>query len=145
MDVLQVVSRYGSSLAPLLFKLARRLPNLVINNKFLTREELKSLYQMSDIFCFPSIDWMPLVVLEAMACGLPLLLHAVGGQAELIRNEKEGFVFRKYDELRKHMQYLLEDENIRKEMRKRARIRSLDFSWKSIAKRYEKLYEEIIS
>ena len=100
---------------------------------------------MSDIFCFPSIDWMPLVVLEAMACGLPLLLHAVGGQAELIRSGKEGFVFRKYDELRKHMQYLLEDENIRKEMGKRARIRSLDFSWKSIAKRYEKLYEEIIS
>jgi len=137
--------RHGSSLAPLLFKLARRLPNLVISTKFLTREEFRSLYQTSDIFCFPSTDWMPLVVLEAMACGLPVLLHAVGGQAEVITNGKEGFTFRTYDEMKKYLQYLLEDENIRREMGKRARIRSLDFSWKLVAKKYEKLYEEVVS
>lgn len=55
--------------------------------------EIQSWYQAADIFCFPSKnETYPLVVLEAMAHGLPLLVSPVNGigeQVEFGRNALE--------------------------------------------------------
>jgi glycosyltransferase involved in cell wall biosynthesis len=47
---------------------------------FISRDELKALYQSADIFAFPSrADTLPLVVLEAMVSRLPVVSTKVGG------------------------------------------------------------------
>jgi glycosyltransferase involved in cell wall biosynthesis len=47
---------------------------------FISKEELRALYQSVDIFVFPSrADTLPLVILEAMASGLPVVSTRVGG------------------------------------------------------------------
>lgn len=52
----------------------------LIFTDFITKEELRALYQSVDIFVFPSrADTLPLVILEAMASGLPVVSTTVGG------------------------------------------------------------------
>lgn len=135
----------GVSMASELKEMARDLPNLKIQSETVSEQELKLLYQTSDIFLFPSTDWCGLVVLEAMACGLPLLLHAIGGQAEPVTHGKEGFLSYTYEEMKEHLHYLLEDENTRQKMSKNARERSLKLDWKLVAKQYESMYDDCCS
>lgn len=52
----------------------------IVFTDFLTDEDVASLYAYADIFIFPTFaDTLPLVVLDAMAAGLPVLSTRVGG------------------------------------------------------------------
>jgi starch synthase len=52
----------------------------IVFTDFLTEEEVSSIYAYADLFIFPSLaDTFPLVVLDAMASGLPVLSTYVGG------------------------------------------------------------------
>ena len=51
------------------------------------RKDTRELYQACDVFALPSFtEGMPLVLLEAMACGLPVVASRVDGNPELIEN-----------------------------------------------------------
>lgn len=53
--------------------------------------QLRSAYQSADVFVCPSQeDNLPNVVLEAMACGLPIFAANVGGLPDLVENGKGG-------------------------------------------------------
>ncbi len=133
----------GISVYPLLLEIAQHTPNLKISTEYLNTDKLRQLYQESDIFCYPSTDWHPLSVMEAMACGLPLVVHGIGGQSELIENGKEGFKINSFKDMEENVRYLLEDENLRKDIAKNARLKALQYDWKNVAKRYEKFYERV--
>lgn len=55
------------------------------------KEELPAYYQAADVFVFPSMrEGMPNAVLEAMACGLPIVMTPCEGSGELV--DGNGFV-----------------------------------------------------
>jgi glycosyltransferase involved in cell wall biosynthesis len=62
--------------------------------------DMAAVYQEADIFVLSS-DWegTPNVVLEAMACGLPVVATRVGGVSEVIQHGITGFHFEPSDEL----------------------------------------------
>lgn len=48
-------------------------------------EQMPRFYQGLDLFCLPSLaEGMPLCVLEAQACGIPVVMSAVGAAADMV-------------------------------------------------------------
>lgn len=57
------------------------------------RREMAELYAACDLYLHPSLaDNCPLSVLEAMACGLPVVTFATGGIPELVGHREHGYV-----------------------------------------------------
>jgi glycosyltransferase involved in cell wall biosynthesis len=73
-------------------RLERRFPGAVFVGAK-TGPELASYYQRSDVFVFPSrTDTFGLVMLEAMACGVPVAAFPVRGPIDVVRNPSVGIL-----------------------------------------------------
>lgn len=58
------------------------------------RTDISELCKSADIFAFPSLqEGLPLALMEAMACGKPVLCSNIGCNTELIEGEKGGYLF----------------------------------------------------
>ena len=57
-------------------------------------EELVDLLLVSDVFVFPSkTDTFGLTIIEALACGLPVVTGASGGVTEIVTHDRSGILF----------------------------------------------------
>lgn len=67
---------------------------LTNNVQFLgTRQDVAALYPTFDLFVLPSLwEGMPNVLLEAMACGVPLVATNTGGTPEVVEHGKTGIL-----------------------------------------------------
>ncbi|MCM3783067.1 glycosyltransferase family 1 protein [Neobacillus mesonae] len=60
---------------------------------YLRGHELRNIYALSDFFLFPSTtETFGNVILEAMACGLPVIAAGAGGILDIIEHEKTGML-----------------------------------------------------
>ncbi len=60
-------------------------------------KRLSQLYAACDVLLYPTrADNLPLVVLEAMACGTPVIASAIGGIPEIISSTSLGFLVEEY-------------------------------------------------
>ena len=93
------------------------------------------LMQSCSVFLFPStIDTFGLVVLEAMACGKPVVACRRGGVPEIVGDA--GFLLEPtVEEWHETIARLMSDSSLRQKMGKKALERSHMFSWRSTAKR----------
>jgi glycosyltransferase involved in cell wall biosynthesis len=85
---------------------------------------LVELYQQADVMCLPTYgDATPWAVLEAMACGTPVISTDIGGISELLDGGNAGVLVRPGDRdgLRRELFGLLDDEQRRRELGARAR------------------------
>jgi N-acetyl-alpha-D-glucosaminyl L-malate synthase BshA len=105
-------------------------------------------YQAADIFVLPSYsEGLPLSILEAMACGLPIVTTNVGGIPEVVKNGENGFIIPSKN--RQLLAQKLEIIAYNLDLRKKFGFKSTEIIIKefSIEKKVEelaKLYEELI-
>ena len=93
-----------------------------------TPGELAALYASSDVFVFPSrTDTFGLVLLEALACGLPVAAFPVMGPADVVGASRAGALDH---DLRAAALAALDIP------RDRARAHALTFSWESSARQF---------
>ncbi len=83
-------SKWVVGTGPALERIRERFPQVNYLG-LLDREELAKVYAAADVFVFPSkTDTFGLVLLEAMACGLPVAAYPVTGPRDVIGNSKAG-------------------------------------------------------
>lgn len=109
-------------------------------------KELSSYYASCDIFCSPAIfgESFGLVLLEAMACGKPVVAFANQGYREFLGGKKgEEFLVkpRDYKTLAKKIEILIKNEGLRKEMGEWGEREAQNYSWSKIADRVLEFYQ----
>lgn len=110
--------------------------------------ELAELYNRVGAFVLPSIDseGFGIVAIEALACGLPVIVSRIVGVAEDIKKYNAGFVVepKNTKEIVDAINQLINNPNFSKEMGINARKLIEDkYSWKVIGGRIERIYWEI--
>jgi glycosyltransferase involved in cell wall biosynthesis len=105
-------------------------------------------YQAANIFVFPSRhEGMPNVVLEAMACGLPVIATSIAGNEELITHGKTGLLVPPEDSinLMEALSALLSNPEQCKQMGVAGRTRVKEhFTWRGVALQYVELFNSVV-
>ncbi|MGM0404981.1 MAG: glycosyltransferase family 4 protein [Thermoplasmatota archaeon] len=109
--------------------------------------ELIHHYQNSDIFVLPSLsEGLSNVIMEAMACGLPVIATDVGGNPELVKHEKGGLIVRakNVSGLQNSLVRLLNDAELREKMGKFNRKYIQKFNQDSVLSKKAELLEKVV-
>lgn len=102
------------------------LENYVEFTGALNQTEVHALYAQADVFALPSFaEGIPVVLMEAMACGIPCVSSRITGIPELIRTEHEGLLLTPSDAmaLAQALSTLMDDAPLRLRMGQAARAR----------------------
>jgi glycosyltransferase involved in cell wall biosynthesis len=110
-------------------------------------EKIPLFLAASDIFALPSIsEGFPLVVLEAMASGLPIVTTRVRGLPGIVKEGVNGFVVdpQNSDQLASKLQMLINDPDLRQQICKNNKENVKLYSWKRITRELESIYLSVI-
>ena len=113
-----------------------------------TKEKLVEWYQRATIFVCPSLsEPFGIVNLEALSCETPVIASNVGGIPEVVKNKENGILVPSGnpEELAKSVQFLLDNERLRRIYGKRGRQMAVkDFSYETIALHLRALYKSML-
>lgn len=109
-----------------------------------TRLDIPELLKLFDIYVLPSLwEGMPMVILEAMAAGCPVIASDVGGVSKVIDNQQHGLLVesRNPQQLADAVASLLNDDMLRERLAQNGKTKfNENFSADFMTRKYEQLY-----
>lgn len=102
----------------------------------------------SDVLVLPSLgEGFGLVVTEALACGLPVIVTPNVGASDLVRDGQEGFVVPvcSADAIVERLQTLIRDRQLLAAMSRRAQATAAENSWKSYRDNFADTLEAVVA
>lgn len=121
-----------------------KLKNVIFEGE-VEEEKTPSLYKTCDIFCSPAIfgESFGLVLVEAMACGKPVVAFANEGYKEVLTGKGARFLAkpRDYKTLAKKLEILIKNEKLREEMGQWGIPQAKKYSWPKIASQVLNFYQ----
>lgn len=115
---------------------------------YLRGEELASAYASADAFVYASeTETMGNVVLEAMACGLPVIAANAGGVRSLVKHGTDGFLFtpRNAAEASGYVREIIESVKRQEEMSEAALESVQTRTWRNSSNEVRAQYQQVIS
>jgi phosphatidylinositol alpha-mannosyltransferase len=114
---------------------------------FASGDELPMYYRTADIFCAPATkgESFGIVLLEAMACGKPVIASDIDGYASVMHHTEDGILVPPKDAqgLSDALLWLVENRSLREKMGQKGRANAEKYSWPNISQRVLDFYREI--
>jgi len=135
-------------------KIKRQTASMKLNDYvgfpgFIPEQDLPHMFSSADVFIMPSLwEVLPITLLEALSCGAPLVASNAGGNPEIVKHCKNGYIFdmKDSDTMAHYINKLLSDRNLRKKMGKESRNIALkEFDWDIITKQTIDFYNNALS
>ncbi len=102
---------------------------------------------LADVFMLPSdYEGLPIVIIEAMSHGKPVVASNVGGISELVHNDVNGFTLEnKAAVFAEKIRYILEDSQVYDRMSQASEVMyKKDFTVEKMTGEYKKVYNSVI-
>lgn len=113
------------------------------------QKEVIPYLNLMDIYLSSSeFEGLPIAMLEAMACEVPVVATRAGGIGEVIQHGKQGFLTEidTWEELELYCENLILDPELREKMGKASRAQVIEnFSMKKMVQALEKIYLEVLA
>ncbi len=124
--------------------LARNNIQDVVFTGFISDEELPRYHRSSQVFCAPSTggESFGIVLLEAMASGLPLVASDIPGYASVLDHDKQGVLVepKNSEAFAMSLIHLLADAELRQKMGQAGREKAAQYSWQKVSQRVLEFY-----
>jgi glycosyltransferase involved in cell wall biosynthesis len=115
---------------------------------WVARDHIADYYRRADIFVTATTwEGMPNTVLEAMACGLPIVGTQASGLQELVHDGVNGYLvpIKDPDALAEALARLIDNGYERRRMGRQSRkLAEREFAWEYIAEQYVRVYERVM-
>ncbi|MFH1510367.1 MAG: glycosyltransferase family 4 protein [Candidatus Woesearchaeota archaeon] len=139
---LQIYSQYSNCLLLLVGKGLQHLHELFRHEAVMLPGSIDNVLpylQAMDVFCLPSLtETSSLATMEAMACGVPVIVTPVGGLTNYVKEGYNGLFFpvRDHIKLAEHIETLLLDKGLRQRLGRNARITAVSrLRWSGTTKK----------
>ncbi|MFY9300381.1 MAG: glycosyltransferase [Candidatus Nitrosotenuis sp.] len=124
-----------------------KLQNKITIKESIPHSQIQDYYKSAAVFALaydPNLEGLPIPVIEAMACGLPVVIpfpkqgysDGLDGIAVFSERTPESFG--------KRIEALLSDAKYREEVSRKSKIKALDFDNAKIESREREIYEELL-
>lgn len=130
--------------------LFRKIEKLELKNRihwldYVSEEELLYLYRHALFLVYPSLyEGFGLPVLEAMACGCPVITSNVAALPEVVGNAALLVSPEKSSSIQEAMEQLVEDETLHRELQEKGVSRASAFSWEKAAEKTAFAYDRLL-
>ncbi len=116
----------------------------VIFTDYVSHDDLPFIYNGAEAFVLPTLnEWFGIPVLEALACGTPVIVSKNTGAIEAVGDAVMLFDPLNAKEMADSIGAVLSDKSLRVSLRAKALERVKGLSWKETARRTLAVYEEI--
>lgn len=112
------------------------------------RKDVPQLINACDIFVFPSMgEGLPGVLMEAAACGKPIIASDIeGGTSDIVKHGENGFLAEpgNLESFLNYTKILIDSDILRNEMGAASLEKIKTFDWNVVTSKYEVLYNSLI-
>lgn len=106
--------------------------------------ELALLYNLADVFAFPSFfEGFGVPPLEAMACGAPVITSNTSSLPEVVGDAALTIDPQRIDELARALTRLIGDEQLRAQLRQKGYQRAQHYTWSHAARKMLAVYRQL--
>lgn len=118
----------------------------IIFKGYVSNAKLVEMYQKAKIFVYPSMyEGFGLPVIEAMACGCPVITSNVSSLPEVAGSAAYYVNPYRVEDIERGLNFLLNDKSLRNEFSQKGLRQSRKFSWQTCADETIKVFEAVCS